>query len=128
MISFTITDLQDSQTFNTEAIVAPLVESPVIAETDVVTIDNNLSTYYTGTKRSFSIDLGYLDKETYSVLKGFRDRQYTNMKYPLITITGDENINVTNLPMKISLSEQRVVDKCGLVSDVVLSLRESKQI
>jgi len=126
MISFTITDLQDSQTFNT--IASPLVESPIIAETDVVTIDNNLSTYYTGTKRSFSIDLGYLDKETYSVLKGFRDRQYTNMKYPLITITGDENINVTNLPMKLSLSEQQVVDNCGYVSDVVLSLRESKQI
>lgn len=126
MITFTITDLQDSQTFNT--IASPLVESPIIAETDVVTIDNNLSTYYTGTKRSFSINLGYLDKETYGVLKGFRDRQYVNMKYPLITITGDENINVTNLPMKLSLSEQQVVDNCGYVSDVVLSLRESKQI
>lgn len=126
MIQLTLTDLQDTATFN--IIASPLVASPVIAETDVVTVDNNISTYYTGTKRAYSIDLGFLDKETYAVLMGFRDRQYTDLKYPLVTISGDENINVTNLPMKITLAEQRVINNCGYVAEVKITLRESKQL
>ena len=98
MIELKITDLQDTQTY--KIITAPLVSSPIIAETDVTTIDNNISTYYTGTKRQFTIDLGWMSKADYTALVAFRDRQYTDLKYPLITITGDENINVTNLPAK----------------------------
>lgn len=125
-IQLTIADTTDTQTFN--IISSPLVSTPVIAETDVVTVDNNVSTYYTGTKRQFRIDLGYMDAETYAVLVGFRDRQYTNLKYPQITITGDENINVTDLTAKMVLSEQKVVNHCGLVEDVVVTFRESKQM
>ena len=125
-IELTIADTTDTQTFN--IIASPLVSTPVIAETDVVTVDNNISTYYTGTKRQFSIDLGYMDAETYAVLVAFRDRQYTNLKYPQITITGDENINVTDMTAKMMLSEQKVLDNCGRVGDVVVTFRESKQM
>jgi|LSQX01.1.fsa_nt_gb hypothetical protein len=126
MIELKITDLQDTQTY--KIITAPLVSSPIIAETDVTTIDNNISTYYTGTKRQFTIDLGWMSKADYTALVAFRDRQYTDLKYPLITITGDENINVTNLPAKMTLNAQNVADHCGTVTNIQVVFRESKQM
>lgn len=125
-IQLTITDTQDTATFT--VISSPLISQPIIAETDVTTVDNNISTYYTGSKKRYTINLGYMDKETYAVLAGFRDRQYANLKYPTITITGDENINVNNMTAKMTLSEQRVVNNCGEVSEVEVSFRESKQL
>lgn len=126
MITLTITDTQDSATFRVFAV--PIVSDPVIAETDVMAIDANLSTYVTGAKRQYSFDLGYLDAEAYAVLLGFRQRQYTNHKYPQITVEGAENINVTNMTGKMTLSEQRVIDNCGNVEDVTVTFRESKQM
>lgn len=129
-ITFTITDLTDSMTFDggQAEILNPLVSNPVIRETDVETIDANISTYYSATKRQFTVQLGYLDKDSWAALNAFRDRQYTDRKYPLITISGDENINVTDLPMKITINAQNVINNCGEVENVTITLRESKQM
>ena len=91
MIKLTIEDLQEIADF--KVIEKPLIQKPLIAEADVVTIDNNLSTYVTGTqKRELTVNLGYMDREGYEVLRGFRDRQYENLKYPKATITSDVEI------------------------------------
>lgn len=125
-ITVTITDIQDTATFT--LIQSPLVSSPVIAETDVVTVDNNISTYYTGTKRSFEVNFGYMDADTYAILLGFRDRQYTNMKYPTITFSGADNLPSTAITAKMYLAEQRIVDNCGNVEMVSATFRESRQM
>lgn len=126
MITLTITDAEDSATFAT--FVAPVVAKPIIAETDVETIDVNISTYFTGSKRTLEFNLGFQSRETYSILEGFRDRQYTLMKYPTITVTGDDNINVTNMTAKMTLSPQNIIDNCGNVQDCVVTFRESRQM
>ena len=125
-ITVTISDSSNTATFNVLAI--PLVSSPVIAESDIITIDNNLSTYYTGTKRSFEVNFGYMDKEAYATLLGFRDRQYTNMKYPTITFSGADNLPSVAITAKMVLSEQRIIDNCGNVEDVKATFRESRQM
>lgn len=125
-ITVTISDEQETATFNLVA--EPLVSRPIIAESDVVTIDNNISTYYTGTKRAFQVDFGYMDADTYSVLLGFRDRQYTNMKYPTITFSGASNLPSTAITAKMVMSEQRIVNNCGLVEMVLATFRESRQM
>lgn len=125
-ITITITDAQDSQTFS--LIEAPLVSAPIIAETDVKTVDNNISTYYTGTKRGFTVSFGYMSDSEYALLLGFRDRQYTNMKYPTITISGATNIPSTAITTKMTLNDQRIITNCGLVEGVSADFRESKQM
>lgn len=125
-ITLTITDTSTTATFSVIAV--PLVSKPIIAESDVVTIDNNLSTYYTGTKRSFEVNLGYLDKDTYAILLGFRDRQYTNMKYPTITFSGADNLPNVAITAKMVLDEQKIINNCGVVEDVRVVFRESKQL
>ena len=125
-ITLTITDSSVTQTYGTLG--APVVSSPVITETDVKTVDGNISTYYNSTKQSFTVQLGNMTQDEYSVLKGFIQRQYQNLKYPAITITGAINLNVNNMVAKMTLNDQSVVNNCGLVEGVQLGFRESKQL
>lgn len=125
-ITLTITDTSVTQTY--DVLYVPLVSSPIITETDVQTVDGNISTYYNSTKQSLSVQLGNMTQAEYSVLKGFITRQYQNLKYPAITITGAINLNVNNMIAKMTLSDQQVVNNCGLVEGVELTFRESKQL
>lgn len=125
-ITITITDTQQTATF--DLLDSPLISSPIIAETDVRTIDNNISTYYTGTKRSFTVNFGYMDANAYAILVGFRDRQYTNLKYPTITFAGASNLPNTAITAKMVLNEQKIVNNCGLVEGASADFRESKQM
>lgn len=126
-ISLTITDLQDEQEF--VIFEAPITLEPVINMTDITTIDNNVSTYITGSpKKLYTFNLGYLDAETFGVLKGFYDRQITNLKYPQITVEGADNLNIENMTARMILGEQAVIDNCGNVENVTVQFRESKQM
>lgn len=127
MITLTVQDAQDIISFDT-ILSSPIILTPIINETDVETIDGNISTYYGSTKRQYQFKIAWLDAATYAKLIGFRDRQYTNLKYPRISIAGATNINVSDMVAKITVSEQEVVDKCGTVENVVLTFRESKQM
>lgn len=125
-IELTITDTSVTQTY--PLLMSPVVSSPIITETDVQTRDGNISTYYNSTKQSFAVSLGEMSQDEYSVLKGFITRQYQNLKYPAITITGAINLNVSNMVAKMTLNDQNVVNNCGTVDGVELTFRESKQI
>lgn len=127
MITLTIQDSTDSMTFGA-SLVTPIQLSPIINETDVETIDGNISTYYSSTKRQYSVNLFPMDEQSYAELRAFVTRQYQNLKYPQITITGTTNLNVTNLTAKISMSSIDVVNSCGLVDNISLTFRESKQL
>lgn len=126
MITLTIKDNVDSMTFTT--LLVPITLSPIINETDVETLDGNISTYYSTTKRNYTFKLGYLDKEAYAQLRTFVTRQYQNLKYPRITIAGDENINAENMTAKMTINDQDVINNCGLVEGVTVTFRESKQM
>ena len=125
-ITLTITDASVTQTYT--LLMSPVVSTPIIIETDVQTVDGNISTYYNSTKQSFTVQLGNMTQDEYSVLKGFIQRQYQNLKYPAITITGAINLNVSNMVAKMTLNDQSVVNNCGLVEGVQLGFRESKQL
>lgn len=125
-ITLTISDTTDTQTYG--VIAQPLVSSPIINERDVETLDGNISTYYTSTKQSLQINLGYMTEDQYEALRAFIDRQYQNLKYPTITVSGAKNIAINQMTMKLSLNEQRIVCRCGIVEDVTVTLRESKQL
>lgn len=93
MIKLTIQDAEETAEF--KVLEKPIIQKPLIAESDVITIDNNLSTYVTGTqKRELTVGLGYLDSAGYETLRRIRDRQYAVLKYPTVTITADEPVDL----------------------------------
>lgn len=127
MIQLTIQDNNDAMTFDA-TLITPIVLNPIINETDVETIDGNISTYYGSTKRQYEVELMAMDQESYASLRAFVTRQYANLKYPQITVTGDANLGVTNMTAKMTLSSTEVVNACGLVDGIRLTFRESKQL
>lgn len=127
MIQLTIQDNTDAMTFDA-TLITPITLSPIINETDVETIDGNLSTYYGSTKRQYNIRLMAMDQESYASLKAFITRQYQNLRYPQITVTGAETLNVTNMTAKMTLSDTEVINSCGVVDGISLTFRESKQL
>lgn len=128
MITFTISDTTDTMTYSSYQIKNPMVLQPNIIETDVQTMDGNISTYYSATKETLEIGLGDMSQEDYARLKAFVTRQYQNYKYPTISITGASANNIDNMTAKISIVDQRIVNECGLVEDVTVNFRESKQM
>lgn len=128
MITFTISDSTDTMSFSSYAIKDPLVLQPDITETDVKTLDGNISTYYSSTKETVELGLGNMTQEQFARLRGFVTRQYQNYKYPTITVTGASANNINNMTAKISIVDQRIVNECGLVEDVTVNFRESKQM
>lgn len=127
MITLTIQDSTDSMTFGA-SLITPIELDPIINETDVETIDGNISTYYGSTKRRYNISLFPMDEESYADLRAFVTRQYQNLKYPTITVEGTTNLNIENMTAKMSLSSTEVINSCGLVDNINLTFRESKQM
>lgn len=127
MILLTIQDSEDSMTFGA-TLITPISLTPIINETDVETLDGNISTYYSSTKRQYTFRLYAMDAESYSQLKAFIQRQYSNLRYPSITVEGGPNLNVEGMTAKMALSEQQVINQCGLVDNITVTFRESRQM
>lgn len=127
MITLTIQDNTDSMTFGVN-LITPITLNPIINETDVETIDGNISTYYGSTKRQYEVGLFPMDQESYADLKAFITRQYQNLKYPQITVAGATTLNIANMTAKMTLNATEVVNSCGLVDNIRLTFRESKQM
>lgn len=127
MIKMTIQDTEETAEF--KVLEKPIIQKPLIAESDVVTIDNNLSTYVTGTqKRELTVGLGYLDSVGYETLRRIRDRQYAVLKYPTVTITADEPVDLgygEDVPdyrqRLVQLKGKNLLDSTTLVAGYVLN-------
>lgn len=126
MIELTLTDSSTSLTL--PILSPPLSEAVVEGATDVVTLDMNMSTYFTYNKSQWSHTWSYLSEAQYNLVKGFYDRQFTLYKYPLLTITGAGSADVSNVAVRMTIDPRRIIDNCGTVEGVTVGFRESKQM
>lgn len=122
MITFLLTDDTGSNEF--KDFDKPMVEKPVEKSVDIVTLDNNIHTDFTGAKkREWEISWAYLDEVTYDILRGYYERQFTAYKYPRLTL---DYYNVEDVPVRMTISDKQTITNCGEVADVKINLRESK--
>ncbi len=66
-----------------------------------------------------------MSREEYKKLKGFYDRQFTEYKYPLLTIP---HLSVERVPVLMNINSRDIVNNCGMVSGVEITLRETRQL
>lgn len=123
MIQIVLTDDTGSHTF--QALEVPLTITTLEGAVDVVTLDNNMSTYFTANKRQWSHTWAYMTEDEYNFLKGYYDRQWTLYKYPRLTIS---ELGVSNIPARMTLSPQNIIDHCATVNNVGVTFRESIQM
>lgn len=103
----------------------PLTTSPIEGAVDVLTLDNNVSTYFTQNKRLWTQPWDYLSEDDFNAIKSFYDRQWIDFEYPLLTIT---HFGISNVPVRMTISPQNTVDNCGRVEGVEVTFRETTQI
>src|SRR5690554_1349449 len=79
-----------------------LMPSDIDATQDVVTVDNNLSTYFTVRKRQWTHTWTRLSEEDYQLVRGFYTRQFNLniLEFPMLTITG---LGVSNVACRMYL-------------------------
>lgn len=110
------------------AIEVPLSVSTFEGAADVQTLSFDIYTDYVTQKRTWTQTYAFLTKEEYQLLKGYYDRQFTNYTYPQLTIDGSVNNDVTNVVVRMSLTQQNIIDNCETVSDITVSFRETRQL
>lgn len=103
----------------------PLKTTPIEGAKDVQTLDNNISTYLTANKRQWGHIWPYMSEDDFNALKGYYDRQWTDYKYPLLTIG---HYNIINVPVRMYLEAQNTIDYCGTVESVTVTFRETRQL
>lgn len=119
----TLTDGFTTATFDQAQM--PVTTTPLEISADVQVLSGNLYTDFIAQKRIWSRSFAYLTIDEFNELKGFYDRQFTLFQYPLLTIVDDNAIDV---PVRMSISAQNIIDNCATVADVTVSFRESKEL
>jgi hypothetical protein len=66
-----------------------------------------------------------MKESEYNELKGYYDRQFTLFKYPQLSI---DYLNVNNIPVRMTLNTQEIIDNCGTIQNIEVSFRETKQL
>jgi hypothetical protein len=123
MIDIKLTDATGTATL--QMLEVPLSIKTIEGATDVQTLDYNVYTDFLTQKRVWSHTWAYMDESDYNILKGYYDRQFTLFEYPELSI---DYYNVANVPVRMTLNHQEVVNYCGRVQNVEVTFRETKQL
>lgn len=120
----TATLTTDTGTTQLPMIEIPLNESYIENATDVVTLDLNVYTDFINSKRVWKLDWEFLDKATYDKIYAVYKSQFTQYKYPRLSIPF---YNISNVPVRMTVNTKQVVNVVGDVQNVQITLRETAQ-
>jgi hypothetical protein len=120
MIAIELTD--DTGTVTLPLLEVPLTEETIENATDVETLDKNVFTDFIAQKRLWSHTWATLSKAEYDVIRGYYNRQFTTYKYPILSIP---YYNVSDVPVRMTLSTKEVISNRGDVANVQVGFRET---
>lgn len=123
MIEIVLTD--NSTTATLPRLAPPLSETTVEGSRDVITLDMNMTTYFSDNKRLWGHTWPILTIDEYNVVKGFYDRQFTDFSYPLIDIA---DLAIADVPVRMTINPKNIIDNCLTVQNVTVSFRETRQL
>lgn len=103
----------------------PLTESIIENSTDVVTLDANIYTDFITTKRSWTHTWTYMNEDDYDAVRAFYNRQFTEFKYPLLTIP---HYSIANVPVRMTINDKSIINSCGRIGKITITFRETLQI
>lgn len=124
-MSLTLTITDDNTSITYTFLPSPFNRKREIGESKVLTASGDIYTDYVYKKFEFEYEWGFLTADEYAILEGFFNRQYSLNKYPRISIP---ELGVDNMVTKMELSDQKIINSCGVVQNVKVSFRESSQL
>lgn len=124
-MSYTLTLTDDTDSFSFTTLHVPITDNITEGLSDNTTLDGNIYTDFMYIKRTYGESFKWLTAEQYAKLMGFYERQFTEAKYPLLTIS---EMGVNNVPVRLSVTDGGIVDNCGTRENVKLKMRETVQL
>ncbi len=124
-MSYTIYLTDSTGTHELPPLEVPLTRVDNEIMTTVEPLSGNIYRDYMATKRIWSHSWAFLSKDEYDLLHDIYERQKAEWMYPRLTIDGE---NVSNLVVDYMLGPKNLIDDCGTVSDVTITLRETRQL
>lgn len=122
-LTLTITDDNTSKTYT--LLPSPFNKKRIMGKSRVLTQSGDVYTDYVYNKFEFEYEWAFLSADEYAALEGFFNRQYSLNKYPHITIP---ELGVESMVAEMELSDQSIINQCGMVEAVKVSFRESTQL
>lgn len=122
MIELKLTNANGTKTLQLPE--APLTRNVVEGAVDVVTMDNDMSTYFTANKRQWVHTWAYMTKQDLLDLWDIYEQQFVDFQYPKLSITGVER-PVTNVKVRMYLPSQSIIDDCETYGGVQVTWREA---
>lgn len=103
----------------------PLTEETIENATDVQTLDYNIYTDFISQKRQWTHEWAWMSQTDYNILKAIYSRQFTDYKYPLMTI---EYYGLIDIPVRLKMNAKKVADNSGTIEGVNVTFRETSQL
>ncbi len=123
-MSLTLKIQDDSTTKVYTLLEVPFTKNREIGESTVSTLGGNVYTDYIYKKFKLEHTWSFMSAADYAVLEGFFNRQFTTHKYPRITV---QELGIEDVPCRMTLNEQKIVNNCGMVEDITVTFRETAQ-
>lgn len=104
----------------------PFTTATIESATDVTTLDGNIYTDFIRQKRKWTITYTVLTEDQYNAVRAYYDQQFiTPWAYPLLSVP---YFDIDNVPVRMYMNDKEVWKDCGDVQNIVITLRESRQI
>lgn len=88
------------------------------------TLDGNVFVDYAYSKKSFTVDIFNLSTTDYADIRAFYDYQFTNARFPVISIP---ELNISEMPVYMEISSRNIVNQCLMTDRLTLKFRETTQ-
>lgn len=119
----TISDNQQSYTF--DVLNVPITDRATEGANDNVVLNGNVFTDFLYLKRTYVQTFAWMDEEEYAILRGFYERQFSEARYPYMTMS---ELGVSELPIRLTIDDGGIINNCGTRQNVRITMRETEQL
>lgn len=123
-MAYKISLTDSSGTYELPPLNVPLTREKYEKATVVETLSGNVYTDYIATKRIYTHTWAYMSKDEFDMIDAIYERQKTLFQYPTVDVEGE---GISNMTAQFLLDKKNIIDNCGTVQNVSITLRETRQ-
>lgn len=123
-LTFTISDGTATKTYAEAKILSPLKIKDITGKSQNTTLNGNVYIDYVYNKKQITLSLPVMSDSDYATIRGFYDRQFSNNRFPTISIT---ELGISNMVVAMDISDRDIISQCLLTDEIQLTFRETVQ-
>lgn len=114
----------NTKTYSEAEVSNPLTIKDVEGKSQNTTLSGDVYVDFVYNKKSIDFKLFNLSASDYEAIRGFYNRQFTNNRFPTITIT---ELGITDLVVFMTMGNREINSQCIKTDSISLNFRETVQ-